>query len=114
MFYKIATFGASPYDDAKNEVLKEYIMNKNINYSRLNKYSPQISQIIDKMLQTSPSNRYSIKQLLNLEPFKIVTKIPLININFKNEDKSITMKMVNSQKGKVKMPKLIWLLFLII
>ena len=102
LFYKIATFGASPYDDAKNEVLKEYIMNKNINYSRLNKYSPQISQIIDKMLQTSPSNRYSIKQLLNLEPFKIVTKIPLININFKNEDKSITMKMVNSQKGKVK------------
>ena len=102
LFYKIATFGASPYDDAKNEVLKEYIMNKNINYSRLNKYSPQISQIIDKMLQTSPSNRYSIKQLLSLEPFKIVTKIPLININFKNEDKAITMKMVNSQKGSVK------------
>lgn len=102
LFYKIATFGESPYDDAKNEVLKEYIMNKNINYSRLNKYSPQISQIIDKMLQTSPSNRYSIKQLLSLEPFKIVTKIPLININFKNEDKAITMKMVNSQKGSVK------------
>jgi hypothetical protein len=102
LFYKIATFGASPYDDAKNEVLKEYIMNKNINYSRLNKYSPQISQILDKMLQTSPSNRYSIKQLLNLEPFKIVSKIPLININFKNEDKTITMNMVNSQKGKVK------------
>lgn len=102
LFYKIATFGESPYDDAKNEVLKEYIMNKNINYSRLNKYSPQISQIIDKMLQTSPSNRYSIKQLLSLEPFKIVTKIPLININFKNEDKAITMKMVNSQKESVK------------
>ena len=102
LFYKIATFGESPYDDAKNEVLKEYIMNKNINYSRLNKYSPQISQILDKMLQTSPSNRYSIKQLLNLEPFKIVSKIPLININFKNEDKTITMNMVNSQKGKVK------------
>jgi len=102
LFYKIATFGESPYDDAKNEVLKECIMNKNINYSRLNKYSPQISQIIDKMLQTLPTNRYSIKQLLSLEPFKIVTKIPLININFKNEDKTITMNMVNSQKGKVK------------
>ena len=102
LFYKIATFGASPYDDAKNEVLKEYIMNKNINYSRLNKYSPQISQILDKMLQTSPSNRYSIKQLLNLEPFRMMTKIPLINFNFKNEDKVITMNMVNAQKGKVK------------
>lgn len=105
LFYKIATFGESPYDDAKNEVLKEYIMNKNINYSRLNKYSPQISQIIDKMLQTSPTNRYSIKQLLSLEPFKIVTKIPLVNINFKNEDKAITMSMVNSQKGRVKESK---------
>ena len=106
LFYKIATFGESPYDDAKNEVLKECIMNKNINYSRLNKYSPQISQIIDKMLQTLPTNRYSIKQLLNLDPFKLVTKVPLININFKNEDKAITMNMVNSQKGKIKDSKI--------
>ena len=106
LFYKIATFGESPYDDAKNEVLKECIMNKNINYSRLNKYSPQISQIIDKMLQTLPTNRYSIKQLLNLDPFKLVTKIPLVNIIFKNEDKAITMNMVNSQKGKIKDSKI--------
>ena len=100
LFYKIATFGESPYDDAKNENLKECIMNKNINYSRLNKYSPQIAQIIDKMLQSGPNNRYTVKQLLALEPFKKDTKIPLLNINTKNEDKTITLNMVNKEKGK--------------
>ena len=102
LFYKIATFGESPYDDAKDENLKECIVNKNINYSRLNKYSPKIVQIIDKMLQNAPGSRYSVKQLLNLEPFKIINKLPLLNINSKNEEKIITMNLVNSQKGMVK------------
>ena len=75
-------------------------MNKNINYSKLNNYSPQITQIIDKMLQIGPNNRYIIKQLLNLEAFKSLNKIPLLNINTKNEDKLITMNMVNKEKGK--------------
>ena len=100
LFYKIATFGDSPYDDAKDENLKESIMNKNINYSKLNNYSPQITQIIDKMLQIGPNNRYIIKQLLNLEAFKSLNKILLLNINTKNEDKLITMNMVNKEKGK--------------
>ena len=102
LFYKIATFGDSPYDDAKDENLKESIMNKNINYSKLNNYSPQITQIIDKMLQIDPNNRYTIKQLLNLEIFKSLNKIPLLNINTKNEDKPITMNMVNKEKGRNK------------
>ena len=102
LFYKIATFGDSPYDDSKDENLKESIMNKNINYSKLNNYSPQITQIIDKMLQIDPNNRYTIKQLLNLETFKSLNKIPLLNINTKNEDKPITMNMVNKEKGRNK------------
>ena len=100
LFYKIATFGESPYDDAKNENLKESIMNKNINYSRLDKYSPQIAQIIDKMLQNVPKNRYTIKQLLNLELFKKEKRIPLLMINTKNDDKPITLNMVNREKSK--------------
>ena len=102
LFYKIATFGDSPYDDAKDENLKESIMNKNINYSKLNNYSPQITQIIDKMLQIEPTNRYTIKQLLNLETFKSINKIPLLNINTKNEDIPITMNMIIKEKGRNK------------
>ena len=66
LFYKIATFGNSPFDDDKDDNLKESIMSKNINYSRLNKYSPQIAQIIDKMLQNNPTERYTLEKLLNL------------------------------------------------
>ena len=102
LFYKIATFGESPYGDAKNENLKESIMNKNINYSKLNNYSPQISQIIDKMLQTAPNNRYTIDKLLNLEIFKSLNRIPLIMITPKNEEKPITMNMVINEKEKNK------------
>ena len=102
LFYKIATFGESPYGDAQNENLKESIMNKNINYSKLNNYSPQISQIIDKMLQTAPNNRYTIDKLLNLEIFKSLNRIPLIMITPKNEEKPITMNMVISEKEKNK------------
>jgi serine/threonine protein kinase len=102
LFYKIATFGESPFGDAQNENLKENIMNKNINYSKLDKYSSQISQIIDKMLQVVPISRYSIDQLLNLDIFKSFTKIPLIMINAKNEEKPITWDMVNKEKSKNK------------
>lgn len=100
LFYKIATFGESPFDDAKNENLKESIMTNNINYSRLNKYSPLIPQIIDKMLQIVPTERYTLEKLLNLEPFKINNKIQQLIINPKNEEKSITLNMVNNEKGK--------------
>ena len=100
LFYKIATFGESPFDDAKNENLKESIMTNNINYSRLNKYSPLIPQIIDKMLQIVPTERYTLEKLLNLEPFKINNKIQQLIINPKNEEKPITLNMVNNEKGK--------------
>ena len=102
LFYKIAAFGESPYDDANNENLKENILNKNINYSKLNKYSPIIAQIIDKMLQNVPTNRYSIKQLLNLDQFRVVNKIPLLNINTNNDQKIITMNMVKAEKANLK------------
>lgn len=102
LFYKIAAFGESPYDDANNENLKENILNKNINYSKLNKYSPIIAQIIDKMLQNVPTNRYSIKQLLNLDQFRVVNKIPLLNINTNNDQKIITMNMVKAEKANIK------------
>ena len=100
LFYKIATFGESPYDDMKNENLRESIINHNINYSRLDKYSPQIMQIIDKMLQIEPRERYTLERLLNLEPFKMGGKIPQLIINTKNEEKPITLNMVNNEKGK--------------
>ena len=100
LFYKIATFGESPYDDMKNENLRESIINHNINYSRLDKYSPQIMQIIDKMLQVEPRERYTLERLLNLEPFKMGGKIPQLIINTKNEEKPITLNMVNNEKGK--------------
>ena len=77
-------------------------MNKNINYSKLNKYSPIIAQIIDKMLQNVPTNRYSIKQLLNLDQFRVVNKIPLLNINTNNDQKIITMNMVKAEKANLK------------
>ena len=102
LFYKIATFGESPYDNAQNEDLKEHIMSKNINYSKLNKYSPKITQIIDKMLQPVPNNRYTIRQLLNLDIFKSLINIPSLNINTKSEEKIITMNMINNEKENIK------------
>ena len=102
LFYKIATFGESPYDNAQNEDLKEHIMSKNINYSKLNKYSPKITQIIDKMLQPVPNNRYTIRQLLNLDIFKSLINIPSLIINTKSEEKIITMNMVNNEKENIK------------
>jgi serine/threonine protein kinase len=102
LFYKIATFGKSPYDEDKDENLKESIINKNINYSLLNKYSPAIVQIIDKMLQVPPSSRITIKHLLNLEPFKIMNKMPLLNIISYNNERPISMNMVNKEKERGK------------
>ena len=62
LFYKIATFGKSPYDNMKDEELKKRILNKNITYSNLNYYSAKIIQIIDTMLQRNPIETYSIKK----------------------------------------------------
>ena len=63
LFYKIATFGKSPFGDVKDEELKKKILNRNIVYSDMNKISPKIIQIIDKMLQIDPKERCTIKQL---------------------------------------------------
>ena len=103
LFYKIATFGKSPFGDVKDEELKKKILNRNIVYSDMNKISPKIIQIIDKMLQIDPKERCTIRQLLNTEIFKISYRIPtLIIINYRNENKSINKEMINKEKEKVK------------
>ena len=103
LFYKIATFGNSPYDNVKDEELKKNILDSNIIYSNMNKLPSRIIQIIDKMLQRIPTERYSIKQLLNLEYFKMSYKIPLLNIiNYKNENKVVNMEMINKEKENLK------------
>ena len=102
LFYKIATFGKSPFGEEKDENLKESIMNKKINYTPLNKYSPKIVQIIDKMIQVPQSSRISLKHLLNLEPFKTINKIPLLNIISHNNERPVSLSMVNKEKEKGK------------
>ena len=103
LFYKIATFGNSPYDNVKDEELKKNILDSNIIYSNMSKLPSRIIQIIDKMLQRIPTERYSIKQLLNLEYFKMSYKIPLLNIiNYKNENKVVNMEMINKEKENLK------------
>ena len=105
LFYKIATYGKSPYENAKNEELKKRILAKNIKDSELNKCPPKILQIIDKMLQKEPSDRYSIKQLINIDCFKNyknANNIPSLMINIKNDSKAIDMNMVNKEKEKIK------------
>ena len=99
LFYKIASFGKSPYEDAKDEELKKRIINKNIIYSNLNSHSPRIIQIIDKMLQKIPKERYDIKELLNLEFFKNVSNLKL---TFKNENKVINMDIILKEKENLK------------
>ena len=105
LFYKIVTFGKSPYGNAKNEELQKKILNKNIKDSELNKCPPRLVQIIDKMLQKEPADRFSVKQLLNIDcfkKFKNTNEIPLLIINFKNDNKAIDMNMVNKEKEKIK------------
>ena len=105
LFYKIVTFGKSPYGNAKNEELQKRILNKNIKDSELNKCPPRLVQIIDKMLQKEPADRFSVKQLLNIDcfkKFKNTNEIPLLIINFKNDNKAIDMNMVNKEKEKIK------------
>ena len=103
LFYKIATFGKSPFGDAQGEELKKNILDRNIIYSDMNQISPKIIQIIDKMLQIVPTERYSIKQLLNLEYFRISYRIPsLIISNNRNENKVINMEMIDKEKEKIK------------
>ena len=103
LFYQIATFGKSPFGDAQGEELKKNILDRNIIYSDMNQISPKIIQIIDKMLQIVPTERYSIKQLLNLEYFRISYRIPsLIISNNRNENKVINMEMIDKEKEKIK------------
>jgi len=105
LFFKIAVNGESPYDNAKNESLKECIINKNINYTKLDKYNSQIAQIIDKMLQKDPEKRYNINQLLSLLQSEDNT-IPLLNIQVPNKKESvITMNMVQKEENNPKMEK---------
>ena len=96
LFYKIATIGQSPYNGEKNEALRDCIVNKNINYTKLDKYNSKIAQIIDKMLQIEPKNRYKIKELLAIMQCK--DNNIRLNIEKSNTEEVISMKMVN--KGK--------------
>ena len=100
LFYKIATLGKSPYENAKDEELKEKILDNKYIYSNLNKCPPIIIQIIDKMLQRIPIERYNIKQLLNLDCIKKIYNSRLI-IN-KNENKVLNMNMINREKDKLR------------
>jgi serine/threonine protein kinase len=102
LFYKIATFGKSPYSNLKDEELRKSILNKNLIYSSINKYSNKIVQIIDKMLQRTPTERAKIKDLLNLDYFKISDKKPVINFEFINDNKIVDMDMINKEKEKIK------------
>ena len=100
LFYKIAALGKSPYENAKDEELKEKILDNKYIYSNLNKCPPIIIQIIDKMLQRIPIERYNIKQLLNLDCIKKIYNSRLI-IN-KNENKVLNMNMINREKDKLR------------
>ena len=100
LFYKIAALGKSPYENAKDEELKENILDNKYIYSNLNKCPPIIIQIIDKMLQRIPIERYNIKQLLNLDCIKKIYNSRLI-IN-KNENKVLNMNMINREKDKLR------------
>ena len=100
LFYKIATFGCSPFNNAKGDKLKECILNKNIDYYQLNKYSAKIVQIIDKMISIVPSLRYSTKALLDLDQFKNLNKAKTLIVNSKDEEKIITMNTLSADKIK--------------
>ena len=109
LFYRIALLGKSPFDINREQnnqqqsvELMQKILNKNINLSLLDKYNPQIVQIIDKMLKVKPTERYSVKQLLSSIQFKD-NKIPkLIIQSSKNEELGeISLNMVNEEKEKI-------------
>ena len=73
LFYKIATRNEiSPYPQCKNvEEFYNKVLKGNINLNNLNNYSSDILQIISKLLNKNPNERYSIDHLLKLEPFNI-------------------------------------------
>ena len=87
---------------AESEELMQNIINKNINFSLLEKYNPQIVQIIDKMLKVKPTERYSVKQLLSSIQFKD-NKIPKLIIQPSKEEDlgEISLKMVKEEKEKL-------------
>ena len=98
LFYKIATYGESPFEGNTNEDLKDSIITKNINYSKLDKYNSRIIQIIDKMLQLVPDKRYTIKQLISLIKTK-ENRIPVLNIHVdKNKETVLTMNIIEEQQ----------------
>ena len=107
LFFKIAVNGESPYDNAKNGNLKECILNKNINYTKLDKYNSKIAQIIDKMLQKVPEKRYDINKLLSLlKQSQNIDENPLLNNQVPNKKESvITMNMVQKEENNQKMEK---------
>ena len=107
LFYKIALLGESPFDINKDqniqqqsEELMQNIINKNINFSLLEKYNPQIVQIIDKMLKVKPTERYSVKQLLSSIQFKD-NKIPKLIIKGGGLRRNF-IKDGKRRKGKVR------------
>ena len=108
LFYKIALCGKSPFEfqkeqnlQEKSESLKEKILNNNINYTKLDKYSAKLIQIIDKMLKTEPQNRCEINQLLSMVQSKDES-ITILNIQpLRNDDQVISMLMVNEEKNKI-------------
>ena len=83
LFYKIATKNEiSPYPQCKNvEEFYNKVLKCNINLNYLKNYSSDILQIISKLLNKNPNERYSIDHLLKLEPFDIKSLIIEENSN---------------------------------
>ena len=83
LFYKIATKNEiSPYPQCKNiEEFYNKVLKCNINLNYLKNYSSDILQIISKLLNKNPNERYSIDHLLKLEPFDIKSLIIEDNSN---------------------------------
>lgn len=105
LFYKIATCCQSPFNETDTEKVKADIIKGNIDYSKLNKFSCKITQILDKMLVIKPESRYTISKLLLLEPFanlgkrKIIINLGVTELVYNSD--VITMNMVNEEKKKM-------------
>ena len=91
LFYKIATKNEiSPYPQCKNvEEFYNKVLKCNINLNYLKNYSSDILQIISKLLNKNPNERYSIDHLLKLEPFDIKSLIIEDNSNNNSINKNL-------------------------
>ena len=99
LFYKIATKNEiSPYPQCKNvEEFYNKVLKSNINLNYLKNYSSDILQIISKLLNKNPNERYSIDHLLKLEPFDL--KSLKIEDNLNSNNNSINSNLIsNSSK----------------